>query len=128
MPQGTPNLSSENTDSRHRALDIATAFLDAWTGRDFAAAGRYLADDFVFDGPIAHYRSARDFLAGSEAFAARLSGSRSTLAAFGDEREALLLYDLHLISGAAMRIADHYTVRDGKIRAEQILWDTNGQR
>lgn len=128
MNQGTPSPYSENAGSRHRALDIANAFLDAWTGRDLAAAGSYLADDFTFDGPVARYRSAREFLAGSGAFAAGLSGSRSVLAAFGDEREALLLYDLGLLSGAAMRVADHYTVSDGKIQAEQILWDTYGQR
>jgi hypothetical protein len=33
----------------------------------------------------------------------------------GDGREALLLYDLVWLSGAAMRIADYYTVSNGKI-------------
>lgn len=128
MPEPTPGSHSADTDARPRALDLATAFLNAWTSKDLTTAGRYLADDFSFDGPIAHYRCARDFLAGSAEFAAALSGSWTAVAAFGDEREALLLYDLHLLSGAAMRIADHYTVGNGKIQAEQILWDTYGQR
>ena len=58
----------------------------------------------------------------------RGNGASHARAAFGDEREALLLCDLHLLSGAAMRIADHYTVSNGKIQTEQILWDTYGQR
>lgn len=110
------------------ALNIATAFLDAWTGHDLETAGSYLADDFTFDGPIAHYRSAKDFLAGSRRFVETIRPGRTTVAAFGDDRDALLLYDLRLLSGATMRIADHYTVRDGKIRTETILWDTHGAR
>ena len=110
------------------ALDIAAAFLDAWAGQDFETAGGYLAEGFTFDGPVAHYRSAREFLTGSRGFAARLTGTWSSVAAFGDQRQALLLYDLHLADGPAMRIADYYTVAGGKIQAEQILWDTGGQR
>lgn len=128
MPQTTDVTRSESAERPGGALDVATAFLNAWAGQDLAAAGRYLADDFTFDGPLAHYRSAQEFLTGSQAFAAKLSGAWSTLAAFGDEREALLLYDLQLRSGAAMRVADHYTVEGGKILSEQILWDTYGQR
>jgi len=109
------------------ALDIAAAFLDAWAGQDFETAGGYLAEDFTFDGPIAHYRSAREFLTGSRGFAARLTGTWSVVAAFGDHQQALLLYGLHLADGSAMRIADHYTVTGGKIEAEQILWDTGGR-
>ena len=110
------------------ALQVASAFLDAWTAGDFEQAGHYLADGFVFDGPIAHYRSAREFLAGSRAFVEKITPGWTTVSAFGDDREALLLYDLHLATGAARRIADRYTVSDGKIQAETILWDTGDQR
>jgi ketosteroid isomerase-like protein len=108
------------------ALHIATAFLDAFAGKDLDKAGSYLADDFVFDGPIAHYKSAADFLAGSEAFVKLLQPRWTKTAAFGDENSALLLYDLFMPSGNAMRIADHYTVSNGKIQTETILWDTYG--
>lgn len=112
------------TDSH--ALTIANAFLDAWTAADFGKAGSYLADDFVFDGPRAHYRSAADFLAGSKAFVEQLEARRTTVSAFGDDGEALLLYDLHLRNGGTMRIADRYTVSGGRIETETIMWDTGG--
>jgi len=112
--------------TEQHALRIATAFLDAWTGQDLDTAGQYLATDFVFDGPIAHYTSAQEFLDRSRPFAARLK-SWTGIAAFGDAEQALLLYDLVLVSGDLMRIADHYTVSDAKIAREQIIWDT-GQR
>src|SRR5262245_32095280 len=110
------------------ALDVATAFLDAFTAGDFDRVGTFLADDFTFDGPIAHYRSAADFLTGSKAFADRIQPTWAKVAAFGDENEALLLYDLTMLTGARMRIADHFIVRDGRIQAEEILWDTHGAR
>jgi len=108
------------------ALRIASAFLDAWTAGDFEKAGTYLADGFVFDGPIARYRSAREFLAGSKGFVEKITPAWTKVSAFGDDHEALLLYDLHLRTGAAMRIADRYTIGGGKIETETILWDTHG--
>ena len=108
------------------ALKIGTAFLDAWTARDFAGAGEYLAGSFAFDGPVAHYRSAQDFLAGSKAFVERIRPAWTKVCAFGDDSEALLLYDLFFLDGTPMRIADHYTASGGKIQTETILWDTHG--
>ena len=110
------------------ALSIATAFLDAWISRDFDTAGSFLAADFSFDGPIAHYRSAAAFLAGSLPFVQAMRPARQPIAGFGDDQEALLLYDLFRPSGDAVRIADHYTVRGAKIVTETILWDTHGFR
>lgn len=112
--------------TKQSALDIAVAFLDAWTKGDFEKAGTHLAEDFVFDGPIAHYTSASGFLAGSRRFIEAIQPGWTKVAAFGDDREALLLYDLTLRTGAPLRIADHYTVSNGQIRAETILWDTHG--
>jgi ketosteroid isomerase-like protein len=105
------------------ALTLATAFLDAWTAGDFEQARALLADDFAFDGPVAHYRSADEFLTGSKGFVDQIRPSWTRIAAFGDDREALLLYDLHFRNGQPMRIADHHIVRDGRIRQERILFD-----
>jgi ketosteroid isomerase-like protein len=109
--------------SQSSALAVATAFLNAWTAGDFEQARTRLADDFVYDGPIAHYRSAEEFLAGSAAFVGQIEPGWAKVCAFGDDHEALLLYDLQLRSGQPMRIADYHVVRDGRIQAETILFD-----
>ncbi|MBV9119668.1 MAG: nuclear transport factor 2 family protein [Chloroflexi bacterium] len=110
----------------HNALTIASTFLDAWTAGDFDTAGNLLAADSRFDGPIAHYRSAREFLEGSRPFVEMLKPGWTRITAFGNDAEALLLYDLHFRTGQSMRIADHYRVADGRIQSETILWDTHG--
>lgn len=121
-------IAGQQAASADQALAVARAFLDAWTAQDFETAGRYLADDLVFDGPIAHYRSAQEFLEGSRPFAARLRPGWSEVVAFGGDTHALLLYDLLLVTGDTMRVADHYVVSAGRIQAEQILWDTGVRR
>lgn len=110
------------------ALDLAAAYLDAFTAGDLDATATYLADDFRFDGPVTHYGTAREFLAGSRPFVESLRPGWRRIAAFGDDREALLLYDLTLRSGALLRIADHCTVDGGLIRSETALWDTGATR
>jgi hypothetical protein len=105
------------------ALAVAAAFLDAWTAGDFEQARSRMADDFRFDGPNSHYRSAEEFLAGSAPFVAQIKPGWTKVCAFGDDREALLLYDLQLRAGEPMRIADHHVVRAGRIHAETILFD-----
>jgi SnoaL-like domain len=109
--------------SESSALAVAVAFLDAWTAGDFEQARIRLADDFAFDGPVAHYRSADEFLAGSAPFVAQIKPGWTKVSAFGNDREALLLYDLQLRAGQPMRVADYHVVRGGRIQAETILFD-----
>ena len=110
------------------ALELVAAYLDAFTAGDLETTATYLSDDFTFDGPGAHYGSAENFLTGSRAFVEGLRPGWSRVAAFGDDHEALLLYDLTLRNGAPLRIADHCTVEDGLIHAETALWDTGDAR
>lgn len=110
------------------ALHLATGYLDAFTANDLTTVATYLAEDFRFDGPLSHSKTAEEFLAGPAGFASTLEPGWTKVAAFGDDREALLLYDLSLVTGATMRVADYYTVADGKIQSERILFDTHGYR
>ena len=110
------------------ALRMATEFLDAFTAKDFETARSYLAKDFVFEGPMARFDSAEDFLVAAKGFMETVHPGWKKIAAFGDRRETLLLYDLTLTSGDAWRIADHYKLARGKIKTETILWDTYGFR
>jgi|RhiMetdeSRZDD1v2_1073273.scaffolds.fasta_scaffold108514_4 hypothetical protein len=110
------------------ALDTVTAYLDALLGKDFGTAARYLAEDFKFEGPIRQYKSAHEFLKGFTAFAETIRPGWRKIAAFGDAHHAVLMYDLFLVSGAALRIADYYTLEDGKVRTETLVFDTHGFR
>jgi hypothetical protein len=110
------------------ALETVIPYLDALLAKDLGTAARYLAEDFVFQGPIRQYRSAREFLTGFAAFAESIRPGWRRIAACGDAQDAVLMYDLALISGGALRVADHYTVTDGKLQTETLVFDTHGFR
>jgi SnoaL-like domain len=106
------------------ALETVLEYQDAWTNGDFERAATFLATDFRFEGPLAEHSSAESFLAGLKNFAHMLRPGWHKIAAFGDSRSVLLLYDVVFHSGARLRIGDHLTLEDGRIKAETIVYDT----
>ncbi|RWO98997.1 nuclear transport factor 2 family protein [Mesorhizobium sp.] len=85
-------------------LDIATAFTKAWTSHDLEKAASLVADDVVFDGPMQQ--------------------STGMIAAFGDDHQALLMYDLVTKSSGALSCAKHLTISDGKIHSDKLTFDS----
>jgi hypothetical protein len=47
------------------------------------------------------------------------------IAAFGDNEQALLMYDLATRSAGTLTCAKHLTIRDGKIRRDRLTFDTH---
>lgn len=85
------------------AVAIARAHLEAWTTHDFDAARRHLAKDVQFYSPtaalvgIAEYTDAPR---GLVQFARQVvPGSLRILAARGDERNALIMYEVDTAGG-----------------------------
>jgi ketosteroid isomerase-like protein len=106
------------------AVQIVLDYQDAWTNGDFDRAAAYLAPDFSFDGPLAQHRSAEEFIKGLKNFAATIRPGWKKTAAYGDENGAILLYDVVFHSGTPLRIADYLSLRNGRIQAETIVYDT----
>jgi len=102
---------------------IVRAYHDAWTSKDFGMAAALLADDLAVEVPVNEYPTA-------ESFAAALAGFGSTvtsvdlLAAMSDGDEAMLLYDLTAGPVGSLRVAEHFTVADGKIVRIRQIHDT----
>ena len=72
---------------------IAGVFTEAWTSHDMETAATYLADDVVFDGPITHTKGKQAYIEALSRFAGAVTGV-TILAAFGDETQAIIMYDL----------------------------------
>jgi hypothetical protein len=106
------------------ALDVALAYTEAWAGKDLETAAAYLAGDVVFDGPFAHYESSEALMQGLERFVAQIAPGWKQLAAVAEGEQVMLMYEVLLPSGKAIRTAEHLTVRDGKIRSETIVFDS----
>ena len=106
------------------ALDVVVAYTEAWAGKDLESAAGYLAADVVFDGASAHYDSAEPLLQGLGRFVTQIAPGWRQLAVVAEGEQVMLMYEVSLPSGLPVRLAEHFTVRGGKIRSETLVYDT----
>lgn len=106
---------------------IARVFTEAWTSHDMETAATYLADDVVFDGPITHTKGKQAYIEALSRFAGAVTGV-TILAAFGDETQAIIMYDLATGPFGTLPSAELLTFRDGKIAADRLIFDTYATR
>ena len=116
-----PKLIGEDMNDSE---NVSKAYVDAFYRGDRAAARARLADDVAFEGPSASLR-------GAEAVV-RLVGHVATgvkaleiQKMFVDGDDVCLLYDLVLDHRVArVSVAEHHTLRAGKIAAIRLILDT----
>ena len=108
-------------------LAVVRAYHDGWTSRDFARATALLADDLAVEVPINDYPTAASFAAALTGFGT-LARSVELLAAMSAGDEAMLLYDMDVEGLGTMRVAEHFTVADGRIRRIRQIHDTASLR
>lgn len=104
-------------------LAIARAFTEAWTSHDLATAANYVAEDVVFDGPFVHLIGPTAYIEGLTAFAQGVTGMQ-IVAAFGDDDQALIMYEVHGSRFGALRCAECFIVKDGKIQTDLLTFDS----
>jgi hypothetical protein len=108
-------------------VDIAPAFTEAWTSHDMDTAARYLAEDVVFDGPVNRTRGKNAYIEALNRFAQAVAGLQM-LAAFGDDRQALIMYDVTTSPFGTLTCAELLMFRDGKIGTDLLTFDTYPMR
>jgi hypothetical protein len=106
------------------ALDVVVAYTEAWAGKDLETAAGYLAADVVFDGASTRHDSAEPLLQGLSGFVRQIAPGWRQLAAVAEGEQVMLMYEVSLLSGKPVRLAEHFTVRGGKIRSETLVYDT----
>jgi hypothetical protein len=115
------NSTKEGTMTESKKpVDVATAFAEAWTSHDLERAAKFVGEDVVFDGPMGHAEGIKSYMEGLAGLSKEVKDSR-LIAVFGDDEEALLMYDL--ITGS---YGTHLVVRDGKkIRRDLLTFDSD---
>jgi len=108
------------------ALAVARAYHDAWRRRDYEAAWQLLGEALVIEVPVNSYDTKAAF-----AEAARRTREMATavrpIAEFGNDGEAVLLYDMTLPVGD-LRIAEYFAVDQGRITRIMHIHDTAALR
>jgi len=116
--------------SDSRAVEIARAHLEAWTNHDLEAARGNLAEDVQFFSPAANLVGIDEYMdapRGLAQFAKQVvPGSLRVVAAMGDDRNALIMYEVateggpvgsKLFPSAQTWLLDEH----GKIKVERIV-------
>jgi ketosteroid isomerase-like protein len=116
--------------SDSRAVSIARAHLEAWTTHDFDTVRRNLADDVQFFSPAANLAGIDEYMdapRGLTQFAKQVvPGSLRMIAAMGDDRNALIMYEVSTeggpIGSKLFPSAQTWLLDEsGKIKVERIV-------
>lgn len=111
-------------------MALARAHLEAWTNHDFESARGNLAEDVQFHSPAANLVGIDEYMEGARGlvqFANQVvPGSLRIIASAGDERNALIMYEVRTEGGPfGSRIfpsAQTWILDDnGKIKMERIV-------
>lgn len=104
------------------ALDVALAYYEAWTSKDFERAMTYIADEIVCDAPAGRIEGADAYRAFMGPFVEILEEAR-IIAAFGDDETAIVMYDTDTVPVKHAPGAECVTVADGKIVRSRFVFD-----
>ena len=109
-------------DTTSPALRIALAYYQAWTSHDLDKAMSYIADDIVCDAPAGRLQGAEAYRGFMGPFVQILTGSK-LIAAYGDDKTALIMYDSETVPVKSAPGAECVTVSDGKITHSRFVFD-----
>ncbi len=110
------------TDQPSPAVETALAYYRAWTGGDIDEAMRYIAPDIVCQAPAGRIEGAEAYRAFMGPFVQILRRAE-LIAAYGDERTAVVIYDTETVPVASAPGAECVTVQDGKITHSWFIFD-----
>ncbi|HMK93339.1 MAG TPA: nuclear transport factor 2 family protein [Thermoleophilia bacterium] len=104
-------------------LDIVKAYQDAWIGGDFERSRHYLSPAISFRSPQHDLTGISDFLAMLTTFGQRIEQRWELVSAVAEDGDVFILYRLFTARGEPALCADHFTVDDGRITSETLVFD-----
>jgi ketosteroid isomerase-like protein len=122
--------STARTTTDSRAVALALAHLEAWTHQDFDTVRSNLAEDVQFFSPAANLTGVDEYMdapRGLRQFAKQVvPGSLRVIAAMGDGRNALIMYEVSTeggpIGSKVFPSAQTWLLdENGKIKVERIV-------
>jgi hypothetical protein len=96
------------------ALDAARCYHEAWTSRNYEQAAAPLAATLTVEVPINDFPSKESFARALRSFG-DLVTRVDLLAEMSTANEAMLLYELAPEQLGTLRVAEHFTLENGKI-------------
>lgn len=109
--------------SSAEALTVVRRYHEGWTGRNYEQAIALLAPTLEIEVPINDYPDAESFAQALRGFG-ELVTHVELLSEMAHGQEAMLLYDMQAQQLGHLRVAEHFTITDGKITRLRQIHDT----
>lgn len=110
------------SNSNGKALAIARAYVDAIANHDVETILSLSADDVVCTSPIGQTTGIERFRGFHSGFA-KMTTNLTVLAAFGDDQQAVVVYDSESHPVPHAIVAELIKVKDGKIASTDVIYD-----
>ena len=123
---GTCETGLGKSDS-DETLAVVRAYHRGWTAKRFDEAASTLAPDLEVEVPVNHYPTAASFAQALGGFGS-LVKRVDLLSELSSGEEAMLLYDMDVEQLGSLRVAEHFTVRRGRICRIRQVHDTAALR
>lgn len=104
------------------AANVATTYFDAWKASDFDTMRSLLAEDVRFEGPLATFEGAEDYMEGIQGLSKVIS-EIVIQKIFVDGHDVLTWYDMHTTVASPVPVANWLHVEEGKITAVRVAFD-----
>jgi ketosteroid isomerase-like protein len=109
--------------SSDQALTVVRRYHQGWTRGDYQQAIGLLAPTLKVEVPINDYPTTESFATALRGFG-ELVRSVELMSEMSNGDEAMLLYDMQVEQLGRLRVAEHFTVADGKIARLRQIHDT----
>ncbi len=114
--------SDATTELPRDAVRTALAYHEAWTNGDMDRAMSFIADGIVCDAPAGRIDGAAAYRGFMAPFVQILRRAE-LIAAFGDDRTAVVVYDTETVPVPSAPAAECVTVENGKITYSRFIFD-----
>lgn len=122
MPRSN-SIEEEDIVESEQALPVARRYHGGWTSGNYDQAIALLEPTVKIEVPVNDYPTAESFAQALRGFGAMVQ-SVELLSEMSDGDEAMLLYDMQVEQLGQLRVAEHFTVRHGKIARLRQIHDT----
>ena len=101
---------------------VATTYFDAWKANDFDTMRSLVAEDVIFEGPLATLEGAEDYIKGIQGLSQVIS-EIVIQKVFVDGRDVLTWYEMHTTAASPVAVANWVHVEGGKITSLRVAFD-----
>ena len=110
-------------ETHGKALTVARSYFDAMANKDVDGTMSVSAEDVVCNSPVGKLAGAQAFRGFQEGFA-KMIKKLTLVAAFGDDKHAVIVYEADTQPVPSAIVAEYITVKNGKIASTEVIYDT----